>query len=543
MLGKLNKISGLIADLVNERFIAGTLIIENKKISAILPDDSITGPYILPGFVDAHMHPESTMLSPGQFAREAVRQGTIAVLADPHEIANVLGVEGIDYLIDLAKVSGFNFFFGAPSCVPASDYESSGAILAAAEIEKLMQRNDIWFLAEMMNFPGVINQNIDILTKIKSALINHKPVDGHAPGLIGDELVKYVEAGISSDHECSDMAEALAKIQLGQLIQIREGSAAKNYTVLAPLLQNNPDKIAFCTDDLHPQDLINGHINAIVKQALADGYDFFKVIKAASFNTVNHYKIPVGLLRVGDSADFVVTDDLKTLNLLSVYINGSEVFDGKNVDLPKITAKLINNWHCQPLNLIDLQVSAAGKSVHAIEVSDGSLLTKSILAEPLIINGLAEGNCDEDLIKIVVVNRYQKDARPAVAFVKNFGLKRGALAQSIAHDSHNLIAVGVADADLLEALNQVIAQKGGICFVDGNKKITLELEIAGLQTDRSAQEVAEIYEQIENCVKNNGCNLTSPSMTLSFLSLSVIPEIKLTAEGLVENFQRVDLWV
>jgi len=489
------------------------------------------------------MHPESTMLSPGQFAREAVRQGTIAVLADPHEIANVLGVEGIDYLIDLAKVSGFNFFFGAPSCVPASDYESSGAILAAAEIEKLMQRNDIWFLAEMMNFPGVINQNIDILTKIKSALINHKPVDGHAPGLIGDELVKYVEAGISSDHECSDMAEALAKIQLGQLIQIREGSAAKNYTVLAPLLQNNPDKIAFCTDDLHPQDLINGHINAIVKQALADGYDFFKVIKAASFNTVNHYKIPVGLLRVGDSADFVVTDDLKTLNLLSVYINGSEVFDGKNVDLPKITAKLINNWHCQPLNLIDLQVSAAGKSVHAIEVSDGSLLTKSILAEPLIINGLAEGNCDEDLIKIVVVNRYQKDARPAVAFVKNFGLKRGALAQSIAHDSHNLIAVGVADADLLEALNQVIAQKGGICFVDGNKKITLELEIAGLQTDRSAQEVAEIYEQIENCVKHNGCNLTSPSMTLSFLSLSVIPEIKLTAEGLVENFQRVDLWV
>lgn len=537
------KISGLIADLVNERFIAGTLIIENKKISTILPDDSITGPYILPGFVDAHMHPESTMLSPGQFAREAVRQGTIAVLADPHEIANVLGVEGIDYLIDLAKESGFNFFFGAPSCVPASDYESSGAVLAAAEIEKLMQRNDIWFLAEMMNFPGVINQNVDILAKIRSTLINHKPVDGHAPGLSGEDLKKYVSTGISSDHECSDMAEALAKIQLGQLIQIREGSAAKNYTVLAPLLKSNPDKIAFCTDDLHPQDLIKGHINAIVKQALTDGYDFFKVIKAASFNTVNHYKIPVGLLRVGDSADFLVTDDLKTLNLRSVYINGSEVFDGHTVNLPEAAAKPINNWQCQPLNLIDLQVSAAGKSVHAIEVSDGSLHTKSILAEPLIINGLAESNCDVDLIKIVVVNRYQKDARPAVGFVKNFGLKRGALAQSIAHDSHNLIAVGVDDVDLLTALNQVIAQKGGICFADGDKNITLELEIAGLQTDRSAQEVAEIYEQIENAVKNNGCKLTSPSMTLSFLSLSVIPEIKLTAEGLVENFQRVDLWV
>ena len=530
-------ISGNIVDLFKGTIYPGVLEIKDGKIAKIHRAGGKLDTYIIPGFVDAHVHIESSMLTPSEFARISVIHGTIATVSDPHEIANVLGVDGVRYMINDGSKVPFRFNFGAPSCVPATDFETSGARIGPEEVKELLSMEDIKFLSEMMNFPGVINKDPVVMSKIKIARELGKPIDGHAPGLRGDDLKKYIGEGITTDHEVLSKDEALEKIKLGMKIQIREGSAAKNFDDLVDLVDMYPQMCMFYSDDKHPDDLIKGHINDMVKKAVERGIDVIKVLRCASLNPVLHYKIDMGLLREGDPADFVIVKDLRSFEILKVFIRGILVAENGDSLVEKVFSEEVNNFKTGPKNPSDFQVKARGNRIKIIGAIDGQIITQSIVDSPKVKDGFYVSDPDRDILKIAVVNRYS-DTPPAVGFVKNFGLKKGAIASSVSHDSHNIVAVGVSDEDICSAVNLIIEGKGGLSVVSDSIKEFLPLPVAGLMSNKDGFKVAEIYSRIEKVAKDLGAKLSSPFMTLSFMALPVIPSLKITDKGLfdVETF-------
>lgn len=556
-------VSGNLVDIHQQRIYTATVHIENGKIKSVreIPGSRLTTHhYILPGFVDSHVHIESSMLVPSQFARLAVVHGTVATISDPHEIANVCGMEGVEFMIENGKTVPFKFNFGAPSCVPATVFETAGAEVNAADIERLMQRDDIKYLAEMMNFPGVLNADEDVMKKIAAAHQNGKPVDGHAPGLRGEQAKIYIERISQSpdpkvppaggfwgatDHECFTKEEALDKLQYGMKILIREGSAAKNFEALIDLLHDWPEQIMFCSDDKHPDSLVLGHINQLCARAVAKGIDLFKILKAACTNPVEHYKLDVGLLREGDPADFIIVQDLEHFAVQETYINGELVAkEGKSLVVSRESG-VINNFNCKKKTAKDFEVNWNGESeIKVIEALDGQLITNKLICEPTVVNNKIISNAEKDILKIVVVNRY-KEAPVAKAFIKNFGLKKGAIASSVAHDSHNIVAVGVDDESICLAVNKIIEKKGGVSAAvyyqpeDDNETREevgiVALPVGGLMSNEDGYKVAEAYTKIDAMAREMGCTLASPFMTLSFMALLVIPHLKLSDLGLFDG--------
>jgi adenine deaminase len=530
-------VKGNIASIAEKQFFFGEISIVNGKISHIARlSDSIDDrlPFILPGFTDAHVHIESSMLIPAEFARLAVVHGTVSTISDPHEIANVCGMAGVDFMIANGNTVPFKFNFGAPSCVPATSFETAGAVISVADVEQLLQRDEVRYLSEMMNFPGVLNSDKEVMDKIAAAQKYGKPVDGHAPGLRGTAAAQYIQAGMSTDHECFTAEEALDKLQHGMKILIREGSAAKNFDALIDLLNDYPEMMMFCSDDKHPDSLELGHINQLCVRAVARGIDVFKVLQAACINPVLHYKTGVGLLQQCDAADFIVVEDVKNFKVRQTYINGQLVAEaGRSlIEAAIMNDESINNFDCSPKNLGDFTMAGAG-NFPVIEALDGQLITNRLLLPPAFKDGNAVSNTENDVLKIVVINRYH-NAPPAIAFVKNFGLKKGAIASSVAHDSHNIIAVGADDESICQAVNLVIQQRGGIS-VTGNRDMVLPLPVAGLMSNEDGYTVAAAYTAIDNAAKQLGSTLSAPFMTLSFMALLVIPHLKLSDRGLFDG--------
>ncbi len=530
-------ISGQLIDLHQQHIYPASIVVKNGIIEHITEVAEADDHYILPGFVDAHVHIESSMLVPTAFARMAVVHGTVATVSDPHEIANVCGKEGVEYMIRNARQSPFKCFFGAPSCVPATSFETAGAVLDAVAVNELLASPDIWYLAEMMNYPGVLNGDPEVMDKIKAAHAKGKPVDGHAPGLRGNDAKHYAHAGISTDHECTVLEEALEKIEYGMHILIREGSAAKNFEALHELFSLHPERVMLCSDDKHPDDLVLGHINRLVMRALEQGHDLFKVLRAACLHPVQHYKLPVGLLRVGDPADFIIIDHPSQLNVLQSYIDGILVAQNGQSLLPAAPAEPINHFKALPVteNIFQVRADNSAGSLQVIEALDGQLATNSVTVRPKIVDGLVVSCIDTDVLKIAVINRYEPQAKPAIAFIKGFGMKRGAIASTVAHDCHNIIAVGADDECICKAVNAVIDAKGGIAVADLQHVSCMPLPIAGLMTDVDGYETARQYAALDAASKHLGATLHTPFMTLSFMALLVIPSLKLSDKGLFDG--------
>lgn len=536
-----NYCSGHIVDPLNRRTFKGTLVIEGGKIIEIRETEEVPDQTILPGFVDAHIHIESSMLIPSEFARLAVQHGTVATVSDPHEIANVCGMKGVDYMIQNGNSVPLKFFFGAPSCVPATTFETAGATLDTEAVKELLRRGEILYLAEMMNWPGVLFEDPEVHAKIAAAQAAGKPVDGHAPGLKGDKAVKYASAGISTDHECFTMEEAVDKLNAGMLIAIREGSAAKNYDTLIPLFRDYPDKIMFCSDDKHPDDLIRGHMNEIALRSLALGYDLYDLLHALSVLPVRHYGLPVGLLQTDDPADFIVVDNTSSLNVRETWIDGIKVYDRGEILFPKSDSVRINHFYPYEVYPDEFRLFSDKAEQEVIVARDGELITERETVTLPLNRGEVLPLPDQDILKIAVVNRYQK-AKPAVGFIKNFGLKRGAIASSVGHDSHNIIVVGASDEDLARAVNLIMKEKGGISAVTGETEDVLGLPVGGIMSDAPGEEVAAGYERLSRLSREMGSTLKAPFMLISFMALLVIPSLKMSDKGLFdgESFQFVD---
>lgn len=533
-----------LIDVVSKETYPAEIVIIDKKISSIKRIEETLNTYILPGFIDAHVHIESSMLVPTEFARIAVTHGTVGTISDPHEIANVLGISGVDYMIENAKKVPFHFYFGAPSCVPATHFETAGAIIDSHDIDQLLSRKEIIYLAEMMNFPGVIYNDEEVLKKLASAKKHQKPIDGHAPGLMDEEMKTYFNAGITTDHECFGYDEALEKLNHGVKVMIREGSAAKNFNTLIPLLKDFPEQIMFCCDDKHPDNLLESHINDHVKRALKEGHDLYDVLRAASYNVVQHYNLPIGLLQIGDNADFIEIDNLEDFTILKTYIDGNLVAENGQSFIKSFEAPIVNNFNCNLKQSSDFKIKSEGEKIRVIEALDGLLITKEIHAKSLVINGYTESNTEEDILKIAVVNRYN-DAPISTAFIKNIGLKSGAIASCVAHDCHNIVVVGTNDEDMCKAVNAIIKAKGGISLATETEELVLELPIAGIMTHLPAEEVAESYIKLDRRAKELGSKLRAPYMSLSFMALLVIPELKLSDKGLFngKSFQFTDVFI
>jgi adenine deaminase len=537
-------VKGNIIDILNKRIFKGEVVIENGYISAIREVNHEVENYILPGFVDAHIHIESSMVVPSEFAKIAVLHGTVATVSDPHEIANVLGVQGVDFMIENGKKVPLKFNFGAPSCVPATSFESAGAVINADDIKLMMENPDINYLAEMMNYPGVLFDDEEVLQKIEHAKNNNKPIDGHAPGLRGDDVTKYIAAGISTDHECFRYDEALEKLQKGMKVLIREGSAAKNFEALIALLPEHFENMMFCSDDKHPDDLLLGHINQLCERAVAKGIDVFKVLQAACVNPVKHYNLEVGLLQVGDPADFILVDNLKEFNVLETYINGELVAKNGKSFVKSVPFKVLNNFNTDIKKVADFRLASSSKKIRVIEALDGELVTNQIAADSLIVDGNLVSNTATDILKMTVVNRYE-NSKPSIAFIKNFGIKEGAIASSVGHDSHNIIAIGVSDEAICKAVNLIIKNKGGVCAVTKATEKVVALPVAGIMSDQPAEIIGKAYAALDAMAKEMGSTLRAPYMSLSFMALLVIPSLKLSDKGLFDgtSFQFTSLEV
>ena len=544
---------GIIVDAISRRKFKGEIAVENGKIISIEEKEHDIEQYILPGLVDAHVHIESSMTVPSVFARMAVARGTVAVVSDPHEIANVMGEEGIDYMLEDARKVPLKVFFGVPSCVPATPFESAGAVLDAEVVDRLLEREDLHYLSEMMNFPGVVLEFPDVIAKLESAKKYGKNIDGHAPGLRGADLQKYISAGISTDHESFAYEEAVEKIKLGMKILIREGSSARNFETLYGLIDEYPESVMLCTDDSHPDTLIyEGHIDKLLRRGQEKGLDIYNLIKTAVINPVEHYGLNVGLLREGDPADFIIVDDLKSFNVLKTFIDGNCVYDDGKVlfSVDKAPAKNVFNRSKISIDDVKLALPASEnnggqmKKIRVIAAQDGGLVTGQELAIPKLENGNLVSDPSRDILKMVVLSRYADDP-VQIGFIKNIGLKKGAIASSIAHDSHNIIAVGATDEDIVEAVNRLVENQGGIVVGTKENLIDLPLEVSGLMSTLDGKEVAARYEQLNEEAKKLGTSLMSPFMTLSFMSLLVIPELKLGDKGLfdVTKFEFVELFV
>ncbi len=531
-------IEGQVVDILGQKIYPAIVSVVDGIIQSMeeVRGDYRNAPFILPGFIDAHVHIESSMLIPSEFARLAVVHGTIATISDPHEIANVCGVKGIEYMIEDGNTVPFHFFFGAPSCVPATMFETAGAGLNVEEVEKLLQKKDIKYLSEMMNFPGVLTKDTAVMQKIAAAHRLNKPVDGHAPGLMGAQAQQYINAGISTDHECFTKEEALDKLKYGMHILIREGSAAKNFEALIDLVNDFPEKIMFCSDDKHPDSLAEGHINQLCERAVQKGISVFKILRAACINPVLHYKLETGLLREGDPADFVVVRDLKRFEPMQTYISGELVAENGETLIGRLNNErkpAINNFSCTVKSSRDFSrpyALALQPGTPVIEALNGQLITNKwnteLFAEQVDI--------EHDILKIAVVNRYA-DQPIAIAYIKNFGLKRGSIASSVAHDSHNIVAIGVDDESICEAVNMIIRHKGGISLFSASEEMILPLPVAGLMSMEDGYTVAKQYAAMDKVSKAMGSALSSPYMTLSFMSLLVIPHLKLSDKGLFDG--------
>ena len=527
-------ISGNIVDVVAGRLFPGTLTIEGGRITTVIEQPVNEHHYIVPGLIDAHIHIESSMLIPSEFARLAVVHGTTATVSDPHEIANVLGTEGVRFMIRNGSRVPFKFYFGAPSCVPATAFESSGASLGPDEVEELLSMPNINYLTEMMNFPGVLNDDPEVMKKLEVARTLGKPVDGHAPGLRGESLSKYIAAGITTDHECVSTEEAEEKASKGMKILIREGSAAKNFEALAPLIRSCPDQVMFCSDDKHPDDLEAGHINRLVQRAIGKGFDPIVVLRCCTLNPVRHYNLDAGLLQPGDPADLVIVDGLETFNIRSVWVNGILVATEGRSLIGSLETEPVNRFDARPVAPPELVVPAGNLDIRVIRAFDGQLVTGSEVVNPLVIDGNVAGDPERDILKLVVLNRYQPSL-PAVSFITGFGLKQGAIASTVAHDSHNIVAVGADDDSLVRAINLVIASKGGISAVDGRMEEVLPLPFAGIMSGSDGYGIASRYRIMDRHAKHMGSRLSAPYMTLSFMALLVIPELKLSDRGLFDG--------
>lgn len=539
-------IQGNIVDVVAKEIYPGRIFFEAGKITRIERNLNTTyDQFILPGFIDAHVHIESSMLVPSEFARLAVVHGTVGTVSDPHEIANVLGVDGVNYMSENGKRVPFHFNFGAPSCVPATSFETAGAVIDSLQIEKLLQRNEIRYLSEMMNYPGVLFHDEEVMKKISAAKKAGKPVDGHAPGLTGEKAKQYIDAGISTDHECFTYEEGLFKLKHGMKVLIREGSAAKNFDALIPLLDQFPEMIMFCSDDKHPDDLVKGHINQLVTSALKNGCDFWNVLRAATLNPIQHYNLECGLLRENDSADFILVNDLEKFNVLKTFVRGELVAENGMSKIQRVNAAIVNNFSCAEKSPEDFRVKSGGNKLRVIEAREGQLITgeKTEDIRFRTKDDFVLSDIENDILKFTVVNRY-RDSNPAVAFIKNFGLKQGAIASCVGHDSHNILAVGVNDEMICRAVNLIIRSKGGLAAVTESASQSLPLPVAGIMTNEDAFLVAEYYERIDNMAKEMGSKLRAPFMTLSFMALLVIPQLKLSDKGLFdgEKFEFVSLF-
>jgi adenine deaminase len=528
------ELSGNIVDVVGKKIFKGTVRIQGGRIAEIRAGKNKETCYILPGLIDAHIHIESSMLIPSEFARLAVVHGTVATVSDPHEIGNVLGIAGVRFMIENGKKVPFKFYFGAPSCVPATAFETAGATIGVKEIDELLQSEDVHYLSEMMNFPGVIYKDEVVMQKLAIAKRYNKPVDGHAPGLTGEQAGIYIHAGITTDHECYTKEEALEKIRYGMKILIREGSAAKNFEALSDLIDEYPEMVMLCSDDKHPNDLLAGHINQLVKRAIDKGYDLMNILRCCTVNPVKHYSLHAGLLQPGDPADLMIVDDLEKFNVLSVYSNGKKVAENGKSLLDRVSEIPVNVFNASPVTADQIRVRGAGKPIKVLKALDGQLITPEIHMDPRIIGGMIESDTDRDVLKIVVKNRYS-DTPPAVGFVTGFGLKKGAIASSVAHDSHNIIAVGTDDASITAAINRIIGSKGGISLVSGDEAVVLPLPFAGIMSDEDGYKVAGLYNTLDKKAKGLGSPLIAPFMTLSFMALLVIPELKLSDKGLFDG--------
>lgn len=527
-------ISGNIVDVVSKRIYKGIITVEDHKVTAITESETADNQYILPGLIDAHVHIESSMIIPSEFARLAVVHGTVATVSDPHEIANVIGMNGVNFMINNGKKVPFKFFFGAPSCVPATPFETSGASLKVADIEELMAKSDIKYLSEMMNFPGVLFNDEDVMAKLAIAKKYNKPIDGHAPGLKGEDADKYVKSGITTDHECFTIEEAIDKINSGMKVQIREGSAAKNFESLVDLLSTHPDEIMYCSDDKHPNDLTNGHINQLIIRAMKKGYDFIDIIRACTYVPVKHYNLEVGLLQVGDAADFIIIDNLFDFNILSTYIDGYKVAENGTTLINSVEEDCPNIFNANTILSSDLEIPFENKEIKVIKAMESQLITEKMMIFPKHNQKIILSDTERDILKIVVMNRYEL-SKPSVAFINGFGFKKGAIASTVAHDSHNIIAVGTNDNDITEAINLLINSKGGISVVNDKTSYHLPLPVAGLMSNEDGFEVAHKYEFIDQKAKELGSVLQAPFMTLSFMALLVIPELKLSDKGLFDG--------
>jgi adenine deaminase len=537
-------ITGKLADCQKKEMYPARMTIREGIITAIDrldPDPQDTHlPYILPGFIDAHVHIESSMLVPAEFARLAVVHGTVATVSDPHEIANVCGIRGVEFMIRNGRRVPFKFNFGAPSCVPATSFETAGAELDSQAVANLLDRPEIKYLSEMMNFPGALQGDPEVLKKIEAAHLRDKPIDGHAPGLRGEDAKKYIQRGISTDHECFTREEALEKLQYGMKIIIREGSAAKNFESLIGLLPDFPDQMMFCSDDKHPDSLLEGHINQLCARAVAKGIDLFSVLQAACVNPVEHYRLDVGLLRIGDQADFILVEDLVAFRVRETWINGNLVASqGKSLipPTPETARESINRFSCERKSIADFAVKAAGEPEYPFPVIgalDGQLITQKLRLQPKKEGSEWVSNTLDDVLKIVVINRYQ-DAPVAKAFIHGLGLKQGAIASTVAHDSHNIIAAGTDDESLCKAVNLLIDAQGGISCVKENLEMVLPLPVAGLMTFNDGYKTAGLYTMIDRAAKETGSTLSAPFMTLSFMALLVIPSLKLSDKGLFDG--------
>lgn len=527
------KVRGMIVDIVNGRMFQGEIEVCDGKITSLKEKPVSEKQYIMPGFVDSHVHIESSMMIPAEFGNTVLTHGTTGIVADPHEIANVMGLEGIEFMIGNSRKTPLKIYFSASSCVPATTFETAGAELGIEDIEFLLAKPEIVSLAEVMNYPGVLANDRAVLAKIAAAQRHNKPVDGHAPGLRGEESRRYIAAGITTDHESTSIEEAEEKISYGMKILIREGSATGIFDALIPLLKLYPDSIMFCTDDIYPGDLMKGHINLLVKRGIDIGYDIMDVLRAASYNPVKHYQLDIGLLQEQDKADFIIVDDLKRFKIISTYLNGKKETGKGNRTKPKDKEQPVNNF-CRPsLAAEDIKVKPESNRMNVIEAYDGNLFTGSTVVTPHVVNGEVFSDPAVDILKVVVVNRYFR-AKPVVAFVRGFGLKRGAIASTVAHDSHNIIATGVTDKEILQAIEYVALSKGGLAVVSGDKSGVLPLPFAGLMSAESASQLDLKYSELTLICKESGCILKKPLLTLSFLALPVIPELKITDKGLFD---------
>jgi adenine deaminase len=527
-------LSGNIVDIKASAIFKGTVHIENGIITKIVKEEVEEDHFILPGLIDSHIHIESSMLIPSEFAKLAVVHGTVATVSDPHEIANVLGIDGVKYMIENGKKVPFKFYFGASACVPATPFETSGFQFHEAEMEELLSMKEIKYLSEMMNFPGVINRDPWEMKKIEIANFHNKPVDGHAPGVMGDDARKYAEAGVTTDHECFTMQEALDKLAYGMKIQIREGSAAKNFDALIDLMNDHNDNVLFCSDDKHPNDLVVGHINEMVVRAIKRGHDPVKVLRSVILNPIEHYDLDVGVLQVGDQADMIVIDNLENFKILQTYVNGVLVAENGTSYIESVSETQPNNFNTRPISDGTLKVAPKGKMLKVIEAYDGQLVTGCLYENFLVENNNVISDVENDILKIVVLNRYEV-ADPAIGFIKNFNLKRGAIASSVAHDSHNIVAVGTSDKDIAKAINLVIAKSGGISLVNEAESMVLPLPVAGLMSTSNGYSVASSYQKMDDEVHKMGSKLRAPFMTLSFMALLVIPKLKLSDKGLFDG--------